>query len=177
MSAPAEAVFCFLIFVLSHLRRFFQSLSQRNTCRTSARTSRETRRLRVFTLSHVPCSIRSITKRHLLLPTSQCRPSRGLPYGQLATLVRGGLTAFPRSTGSHDGQLRGTWTPVTRRTRAGALDTCHLATHANTRKHAYDLLAHSGLAARCIQADHEGADIDLASSTRHPARVAAVGPS
>jgi hypothetical protein len=35
----------------------------------------------LFELSHVSCSIRLITKRLLLLPTSQFRPSESMPYG------------------------------------------------------------------------------------------------
>ena len=41
--------------------------------------------------------------------------------------------------------LDGTWTPVAIRSRAGMLETCSLTTHANTRKHASDLLAPVGL--------------------------------
>ncbi len=41
--------------------------------------------------------------------------------------------------------LGGTRTPVALRSRAGNYETCNLATHANTRKHACDLIAPVGL--------------------------------
>jgi len=105
------------------------------------------RRLRspAFALSHVPDSIRPATERLLLVPTSHRRPSISLPYGRLAahcTRRSDGFSAFHVITLTDD--LGGTWTPVALRSRAGMLETCNLATHANTGKHACDLIASVG---------------------------------
>ena len=61
-------------------------ISQRNTSRTWARHFAGVLEglSPVLTLSHVSCSIHPVTGWHLLLPTSQFRPSICLPYGRLA---------------------------------------------------------------------------------------------
>jgi hypothetical protein len=43
------------------------------------------------------------------------------------------------------GQLRWAWTPVVLQPRTGTLETCTLTTHANTGKHAFDLITPVGL--------------------------------
>ncbi len=65
----------------------------------------------------------------------------GLPY--IATWRSNDVSTFHAIDFSDN--LGGTWTPVALRSRAGMLETCNLATHANTRKHACDLLAPVGL--------------------------------
>ena len=71
----------------------------------------------------------------------------GLPYGRLA-MRRGAWRSDDLSTfhviASTD-NVGEAWTPVAQRSRAGTLETCNLATHANTGKHALDLLAPVGL--------------------------------
>jgi hypothetical protein len=133
--------------LLSHLRRLSKLSRRRNICRTWARDSTGQGSASVFTLSHVACSIRPITGQLLLFPTSQCRPSIGLPYGWLArrrgAWRSGDLSTFHVIALADD--LGGAWTPVTKRSRAGTLETCNLTTHANTGKHAFDLLTPLGL--------------------------------
>ena len=70
----------------------------------------------------------------------------GLPYGRLAThraWRTDDVSTFHVIAFSDN--LGGTWTPVALQSRADMLETCNLATHANTRKHACDLLAPVGL--------------------------------
>ena len=65
----------------------------------------------------------------------------GLPYGRLAihrAWRTDGLSTF--HVIAFTDNLGGTWTPAALRSRAGNHETCNLATHANTRKHASDLL-------------------------------------
>ena len=91
LGAPAEAVYCFPIFKGS-----LDSLAREHLSDVGTRFTK-TRNLLVFALSHVSCSIRLITTRHWLLPTSPNRPSMGLPYGWLAmyrTWRTAGLSTF-----------------------------------------------------------------------------------
>ena len=72
----------------------------------------------VFALSHVSCSIRLVTRRPLLFPTSPNRPSIGLPYGRLAmhrAWRTDGLSTFHVIDLADS--LGGTYTPVARRSR------------------------------------------------------------
>ena len=69
-------------------------------------------------MSQTTDSIRPVTGRHWLLPTSYCRPSISLPYGWLArhcTGRRDGLSTF--HVIDFAGNLGGTWTPVAKRSR------------------------------------------------------------
>jgi hypothetical protein len=136
MSAPAEAVICFLIHEGSS-----ESLATEHLSDVGTRFTGNVM-FRVFALGHVSCSIRLATRRPLLFPTSQCRPSMGLPYGWLATHPAwrtDGVSTFHVIALTDN--LGGTWTPMARRSRAGTLETCNLAMHANTGKHAFDLVA------------------------------------
>jgi len=102
---------------------------------------------RGFYVGPVSSPIRPVTGRPSLLPTSQCHPSIGLPYGWLA-LHRGTGRSDDLSTfhmTALQGQLRWAWTPVAQQSRTGTLETCNLATHANTGKHAFDLITPVGL--------------------------------
>jgi hypothetical protein len=92
--------------------KVLQILSQRNTCRTWARVSSGLWLLPIFALSHVPCSIRPITDRPLLLPTSSCHPSIGLPYGRLARRRAWRTDGFSTFLTIASDNLGGTWTPV-----------------------------------------------------------------
>lgn len=71
----------------------------------------------------------------------------GLPYGRLAMRRRSwrsdDLATFHVIALTDN--VGAAWTPVAKRSRAGTLETCTLATHANTRQHAFDLLAPVGL--------------------------------
>jgi hypothetical protein len=69
--------------LLSHLGRFF-NFSRNGTPVGRGHALHQGRMPPIFALSHFPCSIRLITKRLLLFPTSHCRSSMGLPYGRLA---------------------------------------------------------------------------------------------
>ena len=131
--------------LLSHLRRF-STFSRNGTPVGRGHALHRGRMPPIFALSHFPCSIRLITKRLLLFPTFHCRSSIGLPYGRLAmrcTWRSNDFSTFHVIAFSDN--LGGTSTPVALRSRAGNYETCNLATHANTRKHACDLLAPVGL--------------------------------
>ncbi len=129
LGAPAEAVCCFPIYEGSPDSLAMEHLSDVGTRFTGAITTSP-----VFALSRVSCSIRLVTRRPLLLPTSLCRPSMGLPYGRLAmhrAWRTDGLSTF--HVIAFTDNLGGTWTPAALRSRAGNHETCNLATHANTR--------------------------------------------
>ncbi len=130
---------------VSHLRRF-STFSRNGTPVGRGHALHRGRMPPIFALSHVPDSIHSITERRLLFPTSHRRSSIGLPYGRLAmrcTWRSNDFSTFHVIAFSDN--LGGPPTPVALRSRAGTYETCNLATHANTRKHACDLLAPVGL--------------------------------
>jgi hypothetical protein len=104
--------------LLSHLRRFYRFSRNGTPVGRGHAFHQERGFSRFFALSHISCPIRCVTQRPLLLPTSHCRPSMGLPYGRLAmhrAWRTDGLSTF-RVIAVTD-NLGGTLTPVTPRSR------------------------------------------------------------
>lgn len=98
--------------LLSHPRRFSR-FSRNGTPVGRGHAFRRGRwSLSTFALSHVAGSILSISERRLLLPTSSCRPSIGLPYGRLARPRAWRTDGFSAFLTIASDNLGGTWTPV-----------------------------------------------------------------